>query len=135
MAKWTNAIAARLTKGAMQVAIDDWQAPLAWSNTWGTDSPTVGFYKDPFGIVRIRGRCSRGTPVGALANEVIFTLPVGYRPTQVVRFEVTDGATSGSVAGNIGINVAGELRPGVRTGSTDQQVTLDAISFRVSVDG
>lgn len=52
----------------------------AFQNGWthyGYGWPNAAFYKDPFGVVHMKGLIKSGT-VGATA----FTLPVGYRPTE-----------------------------------------------------
>lgn len=138
--KWTKAAVARLLPNAVQFGIEDWQAPLAYSNTWrqSTASPgeLVGFYKDPFGVVHFRGRLERATPVGALVAETIFTLPTGYRPEQDSRFEVIDAGTGASVAGGVRVVAStGAVNAMARAGTSDQSLQLDGISFRCPVDG
>lgn len=67
-----------------QVAVDSWilvgytgGAP-AFQNSWanyGDGWHWAAFYKDPVGVVRLRGLVKSGT-----VNTAIFTLPSGYRP-------------------------------------------------------
>ena len=45
-----------------------------WANYGNANEVTAGFYKDPFGIVHLKGILAAGP------NAVIFTLPPGYRP-------------------------------------------------------
>ena len=53
----------------------------AFQNGWTAQSEPVQFRKDRNGNVIIRGRAARGT---AASGSTIFTLPVGYRPTNTV---------------------------------------------------
>ena len=56
-----------------------------WSNLGGGHN-TAGFYKDPLGIVRLKGvvRTSLGGGTFACHSIVIVTLPAGYRPAAIV---------------------------------------------------
>lgn len=53
----------------------------AFENGWNNESPsgetTAAFYKDPFGIVHLKGIVT-----GGASSTVIFTLPEGYRLTK-----------------------------------------------------
>jgi hypothetical protein len=86
-----------------------------WANNDGTRP--VGFYKDPLGIVRLKG--------GALPTMVgsarIFTLPAGYRPS--VNLTMT-GLGCGTGAVFVGTN--GDVSAGFSSGVC----TLDGLSFR-----
>ncbi|WP_145323016.1 hypothetical protein [Paenibacillus xylanexedens] len=72
-----------------------WIAPTllnGWTNYSTNDYPAVGFRKDAYGNVSIRGLISGG----AIAVDVpLFILPVGYRPSKHIMFTVTcsDGNT------------------------------------------
>lgn len=64
---------------------------VGFQNSWvnyGSGFQTAGFWKDSFGIVRLRGNVKSGT-----TNATIFTLPVGYRPAAAEIFGPYDGAT------------------------------------------
>jgi hypothetical protein len=55
-----------------------------FQNGWGNVPPgagevTVGFYKDPFGVVHLKGFI-----VGGGTAQVMFTLPAGYRPSRAL---------------------------------------------------
>lgn len=95
----------------------------AFANSWvnsGGGAPTVAFYKDPYGVVRLKGWLKNGT-IGTSA----FTLPAGYRPTGQSEFAaVANGAfarliifDTGAVTLSIGSNV---------------WFSLDGISFRAA---
>lgn len=138
--KWTKAAQARLQPDAVQFGIEDWQAPLDYSNTWrqstGAPLELAGFYRDPLGLVWFRGRVERATPVGALTAETIFTLPTGYRPSQDLRFEVVNAATSASVGAGVRIIAStGAVNAMARSGTSDANLSLDGICFRCPVDG
>lgn len=80
-----------------------------WINVGGA-AATAAFYKDPDGVVHIKGLIRSGANTA-----VAFTLPAGYRPAQDLRFVQTgyDGAServaridilaaSGQVAATVG---------------------------------
>jgi hypothetical protein len=52
-----------------------------WANT-NTDRETVGFYKDPGGVVHLRGTATGSN------NMVIFQLPPGYRPANGKQIQI-----------------------------------------------
>ncbi|QAT43432.1 pyocin knob domain-containing protein [Aminipila luticellarii] len=57
---------------------EDWIAPTLQNGWTNQGTLPCGYYKDSFGVVRLRGRITGGT----FANDTtIFTLPVGYRPS------------------------------------------------------
>lgn len=60
------------------------------------------FYKDPAGVVHMVGRVQTGAQ-----GNLIFTLPVGYRPTQTTRIPINANGSFGSV--DIGPN--GDIVP------------------------
>lgn len=86
---------ARRTDASEQCAVEEWRTVGAtgetvtfgtnWSNTGGTTA-NASFYKDPFGVVWVRGSV-KNTAAGAVAA-AIFTLPVGYRPDADMGFVV-----------------------------------------------
>ena len=63
-----------------------------WSDVGG-GFQTAGFYKDPFGIVHLRGDVHRTSG----ASSTIMTMPVGYRPTALENFPAY--GNGGTVAG------------------------------------
>lgn len=68
--------------------VEDWHevgdiGEPAFENSWvnaGGSEATAAFYKDPWGLVHIKGRIASGTLGTA------FTLPAGYRPALVLDF-------------------------------------------------
>jgi hypothetical protein len=58
----------------------------AFQNSWVNEAPgsesTGAFFKDPFGVVHLKGILS-----GGAASTTILTLPAGYRPTKSVCFD------------------------------------------------
>lgn len=100
-----------------------WQAP-ALVNSWvnfGSGYQDAGYYKDQFGIVRLRGMIMSGT-VGAAC----FVLPVGYRPAaRVLLSTISNGA-----AGRVDVYTTGEVAP--ISPSANAWVSLENLSFRVA---
>lgn len=95
----------------------------AFTNSWvnfGSTYYTAGFFKDALGYVHLRGLIKNGT-VGISA----FTLPVGYRPTGTMFFNVLSNGAAGAV--EVAIN--GDVSP--KTPSNNTYVSLDGITFRV----
>jgi len=94
----------------------------AYENGWITAAsfPTnpASFYKDPFGVVRLKGFVGGGTFGGNPA----FTLPVGSRPGQDSRFAVS----SGDAFGECLIDASGEVWPFVGA----SWMCLSSVSFR-----
>lgn len=96
-----------------------------WTNFGPGFYETAGFYKDPLGVVHLKGSVKNGS-IGA-----IFTLPAGYRPARSQFFAVpagnafgdvlVRGLSEGAVAGRVHFNV----------GST-ALVALDGITFRAA---
>ena len=82
------------------------------------DLTTAAFYKDPFGLVHLKGTVTGG-------NGVIFVLPPGYRPTKVNTIP-TLGGEPPSAPGYIFIYPEGEVSA-VPSGT---QILLDGITFR-----
>jgi hypothetical protein len=92
-----------------------------WSNTGGTTA-TAAFFKDPFGVVHLKGDITRTG--GAIT---IFKLPEGYRPTKSVCFP-TFRYQPTQVAGYNCILDNGELEQSSNAG--DGGYLLDGVSFR-----
>lgn len=99
---WPLGIAAPLTQ-----AVEPWHqvgaaGEPAFLNGWvnyGTGYATAAFWKDPFGIVHLRGMIKSGTVANSAAGYV-FNLPPGYRPvdnTQTKIFAVNSNDVFGEV--------------------------------------
>ena len=102
-------------------------------DSWGSFSPdvnnSVSYYRDPVGIVHLRGIAVR---CGAATN-TIFTLPEGYRPGKQ---EIEPSFNSGFFASSISINPSGVVSPFPAAAITPGTwVTLDGMSFRCAPPG
>ena len=101
-----------------------WIAPTllnGWVNLGGVTA-TSGYYKDEFGLVRLRGYIKSGITT---QGTILFTLPLGYRPAATEGFMVyaNDGASIGTISISSGGNVA------FITGSS-LDMSLSGVSFR-----
>lgn len=98
-----------------------WQA-VTFENSWVNYDGVfydAEYYKDPFGVVSIRGGIKTGS-----STTTAFTLPSGYRPSARLIFPVLDGAGFAYCR----VNSDGTVVPvgsGVST-----YVILDPIRFR-----
>jgi hypothetical protein len=59
-----------------------------WDNYGGYD--TVGYFKDPFGVVHLKGSTAGGT-----LSATMFTLKPGYRPAARKGYGIASDATGG----------------------------------------
>ncbi|WP_421883300.1 hypothetical protein [Methylibium sp.] len=101
-----------------------WIAPTllnSWVNFSAAFNP-AGYFRDQFGIVRLRGLVKDGSA----ANAVIFTLPTGYRPA----FQTMFAVISGSILGRVDVLANGDVQ--MISGGSVGFVSLDAISFQVA---
>lgn len=98
------------------------QPPLtgSWTN-FGGGFATAAFYRDPIGIVHLRGVIT-----GPTNGVTAFTLPPGYRPGAVESFAGNGGAGAG-----VDINANGEVSPYCpNPGPGCPFLSLSGISFR-----
>jgi hypothetical protein len=101
---------------------ETWTAPTLLNNwvNYGGGFNNAGYYKDPFGVVHLRGLIKDGTTTLGTA---LFTLPTGYRPVAQELFTVTSGSALGRVdvltTGNVVINVG-----------SSSWLSLDGLTFR-----
>jgi len=84
----------------------------------------VGFFKDPTGRVQLRGRGAE--PVAA--SVIMFTLPIGYRPTQDMSFPVKTNNDGGTVSW-LTITTAGAVTFSGNLAQARVQTILDSVSF------
>jgi len=71
------------TKILINPKSESWVAPTllnSWVNYTGLGFAPTGYYKDPHGIVRLRGFIHSG-----VSEQNMFVLPVGYRPAYDMR--------------------------------------------------
>lgn len=100
-----------------------WTAPTL-TNSWvnyGDIFTTAGYYKDALGIIHLKGLVKSGT-----TSNAIFTLPTGYRPSQVAMFTVVagPGVARIDISTNGAVYVAAYMASG-----TNAYVSLDGITF------
>ena len=87
-----------------------------WKNTGATDV-TAAFFKDPYGVVHLKGLIYNGTNDAA-----IFVLPTGYRPSKNVIELVWRGSGTGKL--NLLANGSVLLQDGAAAAA------LDGVTFR-----
>ncbi|TRU87598.1 MAG: hypothetical protein EWV76_06650 [Microcystis novacekii Mn_MB_F_20050700_S1] len=105
---------------------EDWIVPAfmnGWVNYYDGYNP-AGYFKDSLGIVHLRGLVKNGTN-----NTTIFTLPVGYRPSnrELQTIQTYDQKSSMYVTGRVDILAEG---PVTVVSGRDGWVSLDGITFR-----
>lgn len=117
-----------LTELYEQMQVEGWHeidatGEPAFSNSWvnyGAGYNTAAFFKDPNGVVHLKGLIKSGTVTSA-----VFTLPSGYRPAATeVQPIVSNGA-----AGYIDIQNNGVLKV---VGGSSAWASLDGITFRAA---
>jgi hypothetical protein len=101
---------------------DKWIAPTlinAFVNV-GSGNSLAGYYKDPNGVVRLRGRIATGA-----SGASPFTLPVGFRPSATKTFPIVSNNVFGYVTiTNLGV---------VTVFGNTAFYSLDSISFKAVV--
>jgi hypothetical protein len=100
-----------------------------FQNGWlafGSGSSTPGFYKDPLGIVHLKGTLKSGTANNNATGDM-FTLPAGYRPGENQQFTGGDATLSGQIA----ILSTGEVR--ALSGAGNTLLTVDGFTFRAGL--
>ena len=101
-------------------SVDGWAAPAllsSWVNFSASYNP-AGYFKDPWGVVHLRGVLRSGT-VGASS----FTLPAGYRPANIEKL----ATVSNGAMGTIEIYPSGDL---TLIAGSNVYFSLDALTFR-----
>jgi len=92
-----------------------------WTNHGGSRK-VAGFYKDAFGIVHLEGGISNGSMT---VPNIIFNLPVGYRPSARVRF----ATTAADAFGELFIDFDGNV---YYQEGANLEFSLDGVSFRTT---
>lgn len=98
-----------------------WQAPTllnSWAN-YGSGQSDAGYFKDPFGIVHLKGLIKDGS------TAVIFTLPAGYRIQATGRWLCISGAGYAYVS----VSSGGDVTLEAYVGGSNAGVDLSTISF------
>jgi hypothetical protein len=90
-----------------------------WSN-FGFGTAPASFYKDPVGVVHLRGTITGGT-----AGSPAFTLPAGYRPSKGLFMPAMGG---GPEAALLQITTNGDVSPDCVSGACI--IGMDGLSFR-----
>jgi hypothetical protein len=107
------------------------------ATNYGAGFSTAAFFKDEEGIVHLKGTVkAKGVPAG----KVIFRLPSGYRPSQILNAAVIASGSIGYVYirpnGEIEVNRGAETGFCAVAGSpTATCYGLDSISFRAGASG
>jgi hypothetical protein len=112
-----------------RVKLELGKVPEAWIaptllNSWvnhGAGFSNVGYHKDPWGYVHLRGLAASGSS----ATSVIFTLPAGYRPAS----ERVFASVANDAFCEIRVQTDGDVFAQAG-GSTANFTSLDGISFR-----
>ena len=116
-----------LTKLANKLeTIGPWQNITSFQNNWGAYTGSVPkFYRDR-GRVYLQGKISGGTDT---TGTVMFYLPEGYRPDEVLNFDVlTKDASFNNILASILIYPDGAVV--ASSGVLNTQLNLSGISFR-----
>ncbi|USN14418.1 hypothetical protein DONNERLITTCHEN_00170 [Janthinobacterium phage vB_JliS-Donnerlittchen] len=103
-------------------ALEAWTAPTL-TNSWinnGSGYNSVGFYKDSFGVVHLRGLIKSGSMQASA-----FTLPAGYRPPAREFF----GTVSNALFGSVFVDPDGTVVP---WSGSNTWFSLDGLTFRAA---
>lgn len=103
-------------------ALEAWTAPTL-ANSWinnGSGYNSVGFYKDRFGVVHLRGLIKSGS-----MQARAFTLPAGYRPPAREFF----GTVSNALFGSVFVDPDGTVVP---WSGSNTWFSLDGLTFRAA---
>ena len=92
----------------------------SWVNHDGAGTEPAGYYKDPWGVVRLRGLVKSGA-----SGTVVFTLPSGYRPPYDFQQPIIAGYP------NIGGVIVGANGLVYVYAAATTEVSLHGVSFRV----
>ncbi len=109
-------------------ASEAWTA-ITLVNSWvnfGSGYNTAAFFKDPVGVVHLRGLIRSGTTT---AGTLLFTLPAGYRPAAIELFNVQTLVSSTYTIGRVDINTSGQAI--FQTGG-NTYLSLDGLTFRAT---
>lgn len=94
----------------------------SWVN-YGSTAATAAYYKDPFGVIRMKGLVKNGT-----ANQPIFQLPVGYRPSKDLY--IASFGDPQTIAYTLISASSGDVYAGITATGTNAYFSLDNVIFR-----
>ncbi|WP_139489748.1 hypothetical protein [Brevibacillus dissolubilis] len=104
----------------------NWLTPTllnGWQNS-NSDTP-VGFLRDEFGFVRLKGCIMNGLMKD---GTTIFRLPEGYRPEETQRFGVTCGSKGNLQVGVVEVQESGDIKI---FGCYQSDVILNGVVFQI----
>lgn len=100
-------------------------ATVPWE-AYGEGQATPAFYRDPFGVVRLKG--SVKCPESPSGDYSIFRLPVGFRPMGGNQyFSVVNNNNEPTT---VAVDESGVVTNLKGNSATAQQLTLDGVTFR-----
>ncbi len=111
-------------------------AACIWKNSDATNQQTAAFFRDPFGIVHLKGIVDADDGTGSSCDfdfstdRLIYTLPEGYRPAKrSVHVVLTN-----SQLGRVDVDPNGNVLVGFPTTEANARewVSLDGITFRAA---
>jgi hypothetical protein len=98
-----------------------------WVNYAGSTDSLFGYFKDPGGVVHLKGIINETT---ANSHQVITTLPAGYLPSRTLVFGITCATSPSAVApGLLYISSTGPVSTDSSC-NTGYFVILEGVSFR-----
>jgi hypothetical protein len=106
-----------------------------FNNTWQAWGAgyTVHYWKDLSGVVHLMGGIKGGTVSSGTTSVPIFTLPDGYRPTQIQYLPIVSTDSSNVPKGGAYVEVCAP--PTCATGNDGEVSVYGADNFYVSLDG
>ena len=97
-----------------------------WANSSDTSDTTAAYYKDPFGVIHLKGTVDDGSAT----SDNVFTLPSGDRPAATAHFlAVTMRVSYLDDFASVRIDSAGVVAI-TRAGGGATDYALDGITFR-----
>jgi len=98
-----------------------------WANLGGSFD-TVAYYKDPYGVVHLKGTAKAIVPIGSCT--VVFYLPSGYAPSGGLHlYSVPKNGAYGGATRVVTVDSASQVAACGGFG-VDETLSLDGISFR-----
>jgi len=106
---------------SLSLSVGDYKGVLdtigGWGTGWSDGTVEVGFYRDPFGRVHLRGNPAKGSPS---MPDTIFVLDVGYRPLEDMVYWLSDHVLKVTTGGAVIL---------VSAGTYGTETNLTGISF------